>query len=69
MDLQEDYHRFRWVFVDTSNDPEKLSQKYNVMYVPTMIAVETITGREIGRHTGGTAMGYYQVLKNASYHS
>jgi thiol-disulfide isomerase/thioredoxin len=67
MDLQEDYHRFRWLFVDTTNDPEQLAAKMQVNYVPTMVAVDTITGREIGRHSGSTAMGYYHVLKNASY--
>jgi thiol-disulfide isomerase/thioredoxin len=61
-DLKEDFSQFTWHYIDIGNDPQKLREKYDVKFVPTLV-VETPFGVE--KHSGTTAMGYYRILKNA----
>lgn len=65
--MMEDNSDFSWMFVDTTNDPTELATRFRIQYVPTMVIVAD--NREIGRHTGSQAMGYYQLLKNLRNYS
>lgn len=62
-ELRHRYSNFVWVDVNTQNDRENLADKWKVTHVPTMVVAR---GDEIvGRHTGGNAVGYLQILKKA----
>ena len=61
-DLKEDFQEFEWTAVDIHNDPEKLTQKYDIKQVPTIV-VETFKG--ITSYTGTDSSAYFRLLKNA----
>ena len=62
-DLKDEFPQFKWFCVDIGEDPEKLREKYNVTYVPTLIVDAPSTG--IQRHSGTAAAGYYRILRNS----
>lgn len=60
--LKEEFPSLQWTIVDMQNDPEFISKKYNVMYVPTII-VDSKNGIE--GHSGTEVAPYYRILRNA----
>lgn len=65
-DMKEDNIDFLWNFVDTSKDPNGIASRFTIQYVPTMIV--TYNDKEIGRHTGSQAIGYYNLLKTLRHY-
>jgi thiol-disulfide isomerase/thioredoxin len=67
-DLKEEFPSINWISVNTHDDSELLSDRYNVSLVPT-ICVEakdangTILSTE--KHVGGNIAGYYRIIRNA----
>jgi len=62
-DLKEEFPDVEWVSVNTHNDPEGYSEKFNVSVVPTIVVVSKTLKTE--RHSGTAMMGYYRIIRNA----
>jgi thiol-disulfide isomerase/thioredoxin len=62
-DLKEEFPTLNWISVNIQNDPERLTQKYGVSVVPTIV-VDSPKGIE--RHSGTVIAPYYRILRNAS---
>jgi len=58
-ELQEDFP-LEWKFINTIDDIEGLTKKYDVQKVPTMI-IDIPSG--ILRHSGTDIIGYYKILR------
>jgi len=63
-DLKEEFSSLQWKDVNIKADPEGLTQKYGVKFVPTIVAISA-TGI-IQSHTGTNIGGYYKILREAS---
>jgi thiol-disulfide isomerase/thioredoxin len=63
-DLKEEFSSLQWKDVNIKADPEGLTQKYRVKFVPTIVAISA-TGI-IQSHTGTNIGGYYKILREAS---
>ena len=60
-DLKEEFSDVTWVSVNTHNDKEGYSQKYEVKVVPTMVVV---AGNSVEKHVGTNISGYYRIIRN-----
>ena len=60
-ELKEEYDYLNWVDIDITNDPLRITRRFGVSSVPTMV-IATPT-EKIGSFTGTQAMGYLTLLK------
>jgi len=68
-ELKEDFPTITWVSVNTHEDPQNLTEKYNVSVVPTIVAVKINENGNpilIEKHSGTSMMGYYRILKKVT---
>jgi thioredoxin-like negative regulator of GroEL len=63
-DLKEEFSSLQWKHVNIKADPEGLTQKFGVKFVPTIVAISS-TG-VVHSHTGTNVGGYYKILRQAS---
>lgn len=63
-ELKEDYAQYNWVEVDIHDDPQGITRKLGVMVVPTVVVLKD--GKEVGRHMGTDAAGYFRLIKKAA---
>jgi thiol-disulfide isomerase/thioredoxin len=67
-DLKEEFSRVVWLSVNTHDDKELLTGRYNISIVPTIV-VETkdIDGNTINidKHSGTNIAGYYRIIRRA----
>lgn len=61
-DLKEEFPNFIWTYIDIGNDPEKLKEKYDVKFVPTLVIVSS---KGIQKHSGTKSAEYYRMFRNA----
>jgi thioredoxin-related protein len=59
-ELQQDFPNLQWKFINTIDDIEGLTKKYEVEKVPTIVIDSP---RGIYRHTGTDIAGYYNLLR------
>jgi thioredoxin 1 len=59
-ELKEDYAHVPWKSINTSVDQAEMKQ-LGVTSIPAMVIVKD--GKEVGRHTGTTLIGYYNLLR------
>jgi len=62
-DLKEEFPEVEWVSVNTHDDKEEYSEKFNVTLVPTIVVVSKTLN--VDRHSGTSMMGYYRIIRNA----
>lgn len=60
-ELKEEYDYLNWIDIDITNDPLRITRRFGVASVPTMV-IATPT-EKIGSFTGTQAMGYLTLLK------
>jgi thiol-disulfide isomerase/thioredoxin len=68
-DIKTEFEGIQWVSVNTHEDPQGLAKKYEVKFVPTVVALtinENGSPVSTERHTGSDVMGYYRILRNAT---
>jgi len=58
-ELKQDFPTLSWVSIDIRNDPQGLTQKFNVKTVPSLVVNNVL-------QSGTDAPSYYRLLKNAS---
>lgn len=63
-DLKEEFSDYQWVDVDIHDDPHGITRRLGVMVVPTVVVMKD--GREVGRHMGTDAPGYFRLMKKAA---
>ena len=63
-DLKEEFSSLQWKHVNIKADPEGLTQKFGVKFVPTVVAVSS--AGVVQSHTGTNIGGYYKILRQAS---
>jgi thiol-disulfide isomerase/thioredoxin len=63
-DLKEEFSSLQWKHVNIKADPEGLTQKFNVKFVPTVVTVSS--AGVVQSHTGTNIGGYYKILRQAS---
>ena len=62
--LKEDFPDVHWVSVNTHNDTQGYSARFNVSVVPTIIVLKNEV--EVGRYSGTTMSIYYSILRKAA---
>jgi len=62
-DLKEEFPDITWRSVNTHDDINNASQKFNVTVVPTIVVTKNDV--EVGRHSGTTMITYYSILRKA----
>jgi thiol-disulfide isomerase/thioredoxin len=68
-ELKNDFSSFRWITINTHEDPQELSKKFKIQFVPSIAVVrldESGSTVSMEKHTGVDMMGYYRILKNAT---
>jgi thioredoxin-like negative regulator of GroEL len=63
-ELKEEFSSLQWKHVNIKADPEGLTQKFGVKFVPTVVAISS--AGVIYSHTGTNIGGYYKILRQAS---
>jgi hypothetical protein len=64
-ELEEEYSEFRWKYVNIKDDPEKLTERFGVKSVPTMLVTHDDGLTVLGVHSGVIPLGYFLLLKKA----
>lgn len=67
-DLKEEFPQVVWVSVNTHDDTDFLSGKFNVTAVPTIVVEAKDTTDIVAsteRHSGTNMAGYYRIIRNA----
>jgi thiol-disulfide isomerase/thioredoxin len=64
-DLKEEFDTIQWVHVNTHNDPEKHSQRFDITHVPSIVLMNATTGAVISKYTGTEMSIYYSILRKA----
>lgn len=62
-DLKEEFDDVTWRSVNTHDDINGASVKFNVSVVPTIVVTKNDV--EIGRHSGTNMIIYYSILRKA----
>jgi thiol-disulfide isomerase/thioredoxin len=63
-ELKEEFSTLQWKHVNIKADPEGLTQKFGVKFVPTVVTVSS--AGVIQLHSGTNIGGYYRILRQAS---
>ena len=64
-ELEEEYSEFVWKYVNIKSDPEKLTERFGVKSVPTMLVTHDDGLTVLGTHSGVIPLGYFLLLKKA----
>ena len=67
-DLKEEFPDVVWRSINIQEDPESISLKFNVKFVPTMVVLRYYSDGVLlfqESHTGTSIAGYYRILRNA----
>lgn len=66
-ELRKEFADATWVSVNTREDPNGFSGKFQVRVVPTIVVVSSDEqGRSrIEKHSGTQMIGYYRIIRNA----
>jgi thioredoxin 1 len=62
-DLKEEFEDVTWRSVNTHDDINGASARFNVSIVPTIVVTKNDV--EIGRHSGTNMIIYYSILRKA----
>lgn len=62
-DMKEEFQQVDWVSINTHDDKNGYSSKFNVSVVPTMVVLKN--GQEVGRHSGSSMGIYYSLIRRA----
>jgi thioredoxin 1 len=67
-DLKEEFPSISWASVNTHDDKDGVSSKYNVALVPTIV-IETKNANSevisVEKHSGTGVAQYYRIIRNA----
>ncbi len=67
-DLQEEFPQFKWVSVNTHDDPNGYAKKFGVQFVPTLVLIITDGDGNIvvsDKKTGSNVAEFYRMIRSA----
>jgi len=65
-DLKEEFPQFKWLSINTHDDPQNYAQKFGVQFVPTLVlVVSNAEGKIImsEKKSGTDVAAYYRLIR------